>query len=133
MDAGDFLQMTLPVDRTSKLAPFWHDILRLRANKRTLSQVLVFLNANGVQITITGLSKYIQRREAKEQDGAVPNPVACKQDTSVDRSPINVVSTQGVAGRLEETNSRNPLRALSGSRGPDDFSPLPTSKIEIEE
>lgn len=62
MDVNEFRTMVAPGGKNSRLAPFWSEIKALRADNYTLDQVLEFLKANGVEITITGLSKYIQRR-----------------------------------------------------------------------
>lgn len=77
MDADEFLKTITPAVQRSRLAPFWDDIVKLRAHGCSLDQVCQFLAANQVQISITGLSKYIRRREAglperaKVKEGAV--------------------------------------------------------------
>ena len=65
MDANEFLKKVTPAAQRSRLAPFWNDITKLRENGCTLEQVCEFLAANGVQISIAGLSKYIKRRDEK--------------------------------------------------------------------
>lgn len=65
MDADEFLKKVTPAAQRSRLAPFWNDITKLRENGCTLEQVCEFLAANGVQISIAGLSKYIKRRDEK--------------------------------------------------------------------
>lgn len=65
MDANEFLKKVTPAAQRSRLAPFWNDITKLRENNCTLEQVCEFLAANGVQISIAGLSKYIKRRGEK--------------------------------------------------------------------
>lgn len=72
MDLDNFRKMVAPGGKNSRLAPFWPEIKALRADNYTLDQVLEFLKANGVEITITGLSKYIQRRHEKEGIGGTP-------------------------------------------------------------
>jgi hypothetical protein len=62
--ADEFLKTITPAVQRSRLAPFWDDIVKLRAHGCSLDQVCQFLAANQVQISITGLSKYIRRREA---------------------------------------------------------------------
>jgi len=65
VDANEFLKKVTPAAQRSRLAPFWNDITQLRDSNCTLEQVCEFLAANGVQISIAGLSKYIKRREEK--------------------------------------------------------------------
>ena len=65
MDANEFLKKVTPAGQRSRLAPFWNDITKLRQSGCTLEQVCEFLAANGVQMSIAGLSKYIKRREEK--------------------------------------------------------------------
>ncbi|ARU33023.1 hypothetical protein CAP31_14680 (plasmid) [Sulfuriferula sp. AH1] len=65
MDANEFLKKVTPAGQRSRLVPFWNDITKLRQSGCTLEQVCEFLAANGVQMSIAGLSKYIKRREEK--------------------------------------------------------------------
>ena len=73
MDANEFLKKVTPAGQRSRLAPFWNDITKLRQSGCTLEQVCEFLAANGVQMSIAGLSKYIKRREEKGEQ-ATPKP-----------------------------------------------------------
>lgn len=65
MDANEFLKKVTPAAHRSRLAPFWNDITKLRENNCTLDQVRDFLAANGVVISVAGLSNYIKRRDEK--------------------------------------------------------------------
>lgn len=66
VDVNDFLKNVTPASPRSRLTPFWSDIVKLRKNDCSLNQVRTFLKANGVEISIAGLSKYIKKREEKE-------------------------------------------------------------------
>ena len=73
MDADDYLKAVPPASRRSKLAPWLADIRKLRANGYTLEQVREFLAKNGVEITIAGVSAYVKRMEARqEQEETTP-------------------------------------------------------------
>lgn len=74
MDANEFLKKVPPGARRSKLAPWLDDIRNLRASDYTLEQVCTFLEANGVTITIAGLSAYLRRMEAREQEQGIKRP-----------------------------------------------------------
>lgn len=70
MDADEFLKRVEPAAKRSRLAPFLDDIKKLRGEGCTLDQVREFLAANGVTISVAGLSKFLKRQE--EKPGAVP-------------------------------------------------------------
>jgi hypothetical protein len=70
VDADEFLKRITPAGKRSRLAPFWNDITKLRQHGCTLEQVCQFLATNQVQMSIAGLSKYIKRRDEKEQASA---------------------------------------------------------------
>lgn len=74
MDANEYLKKVAPGARRSKLAPWLEDIRKLRANDYTLEQVCAFLEANGVTITIAGLSAYLRRMDAREQEQGAKRP-----------------------------------------------------------
>lgn len=76
MDANEFLKKVKPAAQRSRVAPFWNDITKLRGSGCTLEQVCEFLAANGVQISIAGLSKYIKRREEKGETERARGPVS---------------------------------------------------------
>ena len=67
MDVEEFLKQVKPAGRRSRLAPWWADISKLRRAGCTLEQVKVFLATNGVEITVPGLSTYIQRRSRQPE------------------------------------------------------------------
>jgi len=73
VDANEFLKKVTRAGSVARLAPFWNDITKLRQSGCTLEQVCEFLAANGVQMSIAGLSKYIKRREEKGEQ-ATPKP-----------------------------------------------------------
>lgn len=83
MDANEFLKKVKPAAQRSKVAPFWNDITKLRESGCTLEQVCEFLAANGVQISIAGLSKYIKRREEKGETERVHAPVSSEKPERV--------------------------------------------------
>ena len=134
MNANEFLSKVTPAVKQSKLAPYWADITRLRNGNCTLGQVCDFLGENGVEISIAGLSQYIRRRQRSEGPGGTPG-TAIRTETSLpgslgsESSTGKTVSTTTLVRGL---NSENPLRVLSGSREPGEFSPVPTAKIEFE-
>lgn len=76
MDADEFLKKVAPLAPRSRLAPYWGDIVKLRAHGCTLDQVREFLAVNQVQISMAGLSQYIRRREAKEASGGVSEHIS---------------------------------------------------------
>lgn len=51
----------------SRLEPWYAEIILLLEEHCTLEQVRAFLAANGVAITITGISNFLQRRREKEE------------------------------------------------------------------
>lgn len=65
MNADEFLKSVTPARQRSRLAPYWGDIVKLRAHGCSLEQVCQFLAANQVHISVAGLSQYIRRQEAK--------------------------------------------------------------------
>jgi hypothetical protein len=79
VDANEFLKKVTPAVQRSRLAPFWGDITKLRDSGCTLEQVCEFLAANQVQISIAGLSKYIKRREEKD-DGRQVQEIALRTE-----------------------------------------------------
>ena len=83
MDASEFLKKITPAAKRSRLAPFWEDIKKLRQSGCTLEQVCEFLAANGVQMSIAGLSKYIKRREEKSSSATTPQEEAAKDTQDV--------------------------------------------------
>jgi hypothetical protein len=90
VDANEFLKKVTPAAQRSRLAPFWSDITKLRGSGCTLEQVCEFLAANGVQISIAGLSKYIKRREEKGEGEQVSESTARpeKAKRTEDEKPI---------------------------------------------
>ena len=62
MNVDDFLKATEPKVKRSVLDPFYDDIKKLRNHGRTLSQVCDYLKLNNVEITVAGLSKFLERR-----------------------------------------------------------------------
>lgn len=69
MDIEEFTKKVQPKAKRSKLEPFLAQISELRAKGYTNGQVCEFLAANGVQISIAGLSKYTRAREQEQQAG----------------------------------------------------------------
>lgn len=134
VDADEFMSKVTPAVKQSRLVPYWGDITKLRSGKCTLGQVCDFLDENGVEISIAGLSQYIKRRQRNEGKGGTPE-TAIDTETSPPCPPRSESST-GKAGSTSALvlglHSENPLKALSGSREPGEFSPVPTAKIEFE-
>jgi DNA-binding transcriptional MerR regulator len=71
MNVDDFLKATEPKVKRSVLDPFYDDIKKLRDHGRTLSQVCDYLKLNNVEITVAGLSKFLERRNKNKIDSVV--------------------------------------------------------------
>ena len=71
MNVDDFLKATEPKVKRSVLDPFYDDIKKLRNHGRTLSQVCDYLKLNNVEITVAGLSKFLERRNKNKIDSVV--------------------------------------------------------------
>jgi len=127
VNAKEYLKTTPPAFKRSRLAPYWNDIAQLRGRDYTLGQVREFLVNNGVQISIAGLSQYINRREMRcGKRVATETPTRPQIWNSVSAAKVELANTlNGVV------SSGNPLRVLSGSRNPSEFSALPAAKIEF--
>ena len=133
MDANEFLRKVTPGVKRSRLAPYWAEITKLRNGNCTLGQVCDFLDKNEVQISIAGLAQYIKRRQRNEGKGGTPE-TAIRRETRTHCQPRSDTSTAGSKNALiVGLNSENPLRVLSGSREPGEFSPIPTAKIEFDQ
>ncbi len=52
-----------PAAKQSRLGPWAADIAKLRANGCSLDQVRDFLAANGVEVSVPAISKFIKRKE----------------------------------------------------------------------
>lgn len=76
MDADEFLKRVEPAAKRSRLAPFLDDIKKLRGEGCTLDQVREFLAANGVTISVAGLSKFLKRQEEKPGAGQAATSAA---------------------------------------------------------
>lgn len=70
MNADDFLKQVQPGVRRSRLAPYVADIRKLRDSGCTWDQVRMFLQKNGVSVSIAALSDYMRRQEAKDDGHA---------------------------------------------------------------
>lgn len=64
----DFIRSTEPDYKESRLLPFWEEIRTARARKYTLAQIRQWLNQNGIDISIQGLSRFIIVQTAREQN-----------------------------------------------------------------
>ena len=136
LEVNEFLRNITPAAARSRLAPYWDDIKKLRDLDCTLGQICTFLKGNGVHISVVGLSTYIKRRKEKESKGGFPG-TATRADTSAFNRPHAENSPKptgsGKTDHVLAPISSNPLNALSGSRRPGDFNPIPTAKIEFDE
>lgn len=113
MDANEFLKKVTPAAQRSRLAPFWNDITQLRDSNCTLEQVCEFLAANGVQISIAGLSKYIKRREEKGEKAervhaasSNETPAASPQLTPKGEAPDQNEPEDDLAGKSQVEANR---------------------------
>lgn len=119
MNVDEFLKATEPKAKRSVLDPFYDDIKKLRTHGRTLSQVRDFLKANNVEITVAGLSKFLDRRDKNKTDTVAKNiknttPTTAPEDDG--NSEINNDTTGLSAKQKREKNadkycpeSTNPL------------------------
>jgi DNA-binding transcriptional MerR regulator len=62
----DFIRSTEPAYKESRLLPFWEEIRIARARKYTLAQIRQWLNQNGIDISIQGLSRFIIVQTARD-------------------------------------------------------------------
>lgn len=91
MDAATFFENRPPgFKNRSKISPFRNDILEYKKRGYTLVELQEFLAANGVKISLAGISAYIRRmqlhggREAKQPAAGGSQPKST--------SPIPVTS-----------------------------------------
>lgn len=108
MDANEFLKKVPPGARRSKLAPWLDDIRNLRASDYTLEQVCTFLEANGVTITIAGLSAYLRRMEAREQEQGIKRPTKPQPSPSSTSTPAGQPAGGQQAGEGIEGDVQSP-------------------------
>lgn len=118
MDANEFLKRVKPAAKRSRLAPFLDDINKLRGEGCTLDQVREFLAANGVEISVAGLSKYIKRQEGKAGTTAPPTT----RPTAAPAQNLDVSKSGPVAAPVEPEPA--PPVSDETSPGDDDLSGL---------
>ena len=96
----------------SVLAPYWDAIAKFRARDYTLDEIVTYLKHCGVETSVSGLHKYIQRRTERElQRKQAPQQA---QNAAVN----------------EDRSTNNPLRRLEGAKSADSFNPIP-KPVEI--
>lgn len=100
VDATEFLRNVTPAAKRSRLAPYWNEVVKLRDNDCTLVQVCCFLQKNGVQISIAGLSKYIKRRNFLIQEERTGAQSTNKAKTAVARHADQGASQRPVVAPL---------------------------------
>jgi arginine repressor len=61
VDIEDFIRQNKPKGRKSKLLPFKDQIIRLNDLGYSQEQICEYLSQNGVEVTQTGLSKFLIR------------------------------------------------------------------------
>ena len=135
MDANEFLRNVTPAVKRSRLVPYWDDITKLRASNCSLGQVCGYLRENGVQISIAGLSKYIKKHEdSKKKESISKNNIHTEIETHVpSNAELSKKQSAFADASISDVLSDNPLKALSGSRIPGKFSPIPDAKIEFDQ
>lgn len=109
MDANEYLKKVPPGARRSKLAPWLEDIRKLRASDYTLEQVCTFLAANGVTITIAGLSAYLRRMDAREQEQGAKQPTRPQSSPALTSPPAAGAAGGQQAGERIEGGAEPPL------------------------
>lgn len=97
MNANEFLRKVTPAAKRSRLTPYWDEVVKLRDSHCTLGQVCCFLQENGVQISIAGLSKYIKRRNFLVQREATETESTNKVKATVVRQSDQKTSQELVA------------------------------------
>ena len=113
MDANEFLKRVKPAAKRSRLAPFLDDINKLRGEGCTLDQVREFLAANGVEISVAGLSKYIKRQEGKAGTTAPPTT----RPTAAPAQNLDVSKSGPVAAPVEPEPARPTVEASPEADG----------------
>jgi hypothetical protein len=93
MDLKEFKNAAKPAKQRSKLAPFKAAILDLTASDYTLKQIQDFLRANGLNVSLQAISKFL-RKHAKAQTpptaGAAASPQEIQPATD---APLSKVET----------------------------------------
>jgi hypothetical protein len=67
VDADEFLKTATPRKKKSDIEPFYQELLKLKAKNCTLKVMKDFLNQNGVYVSEGAISKFIRRREGKNE------------------------------------------------------------------
>ena len=94
MTADEFMRNHQVTKRTSKIAPFMDDILKLRRNGMSYSSILKFLSLNGVDVTMATFSVYMRKHAppalvpaAKTQPPKTPTPSNKNEPSPVPPAP----------------------------------------------
>jgi hypothetical protein len=89
----DFIRSTEPAYKESRLLPFWEEIRTARARKYTLAQIRQWLNQNGVDISIQGLSRFIIVQTARDSGLQQAEAIeACGAEASRPKPPSEKIS-----------------------------------------
>lgn len=65
MDVNEFMQKVMPAGKRSRIAPFFSEVQTLRKRGFSPEQIREFLSANGVKVSVGGLSAYLSRHGAQ--------------------------------------------------------------------
>jgi hypothetical protein len=94
MDAATFFENRPPsLNKRSRISPFGSDLLEYKKRGYTLLELQEFLAANGVKISLAGISAYIRRMqlrsegEAKQLGGGAGKP---KSTSAIPKSGTNL-------------------------------------------
>lgn len=83
MNAADYFEKHPPSFKNrSKIAPFENDLLEYKNRGYTLIELQGYLIANGVKISLAGISAYIRRKQLKSGGNAKQTAVDCNQKKS---------------------------------------------------
>ncbi|WP_321874506.1 hypothetical protein [Burkholderia ubonensis] len=108
MDREEFEKTHDPAGRKSKLAPYLIDIRALRDNGYSLQQVLVYLKANGVEISLRGLTAYLARHKDDEPAVSKARPVKIKDTESTTKQAPSPVKNDEVADDTAQSEAHDP-------------------------
>jgi hypothetical protein len=100
--------------RKSILEAWWTDIVDLRSDGYTNDQIVHYLATEGVNISITGLSKYIQRRLDKKAK-ITERENSTQADKHAEKMSNNPTQSR---------ESNNPFMKVEGAKSAASFNPI---------
>lgn len=125
MDIEKFLKENVPHSH-SKMANHWNEIKILRKKGFTLEQVRKFLALNGVTVSVTTISGYIKRREAKEKAHA-------QEDTPPPAEKSAEATEKAEPTTAQKKKTGNPVLDNYKKPEPKRFIHDPTAAVDLDE